>query len=273
MIWKKKQLEDQKNKLGDEDGTDDGDNPNNNNSTCYVRFDTRNEATNHIAIHEQHLRDQFYSHGEIVSVKMHQPPAATATATTATATAAALGAFIEYTTHDAAELAILTMNQKIVHGRKIMVNWARQPKRGQHNNSSNNNHQHGPIQPKAPPGQTFASKQSSSSSLLSSSSPSPRMTSTATTTTTTNCLPVGFAPSAQVAAAVKARAMGRQSNNDSSRNNDLPKPMSGGGPIRRIGLRTTAPAHKKPYYPSSDPNRLGTNITATTNNNTTATQN
>lgn len=238
MIWKKKQIEEQRREEaakaraaagggveGDERAV----------ATCYIRFDTRDESTQHIQISEQDLRDQFYSHGEIVSIRMHQDT----------------GAFIEYSTGNAAELAIITMNHKVINGRKIIVSWARQPKRGNQSSMIQSNigsgSVQGPIQPKAPPGAT---------------------------STSTKCLPVGFAPSAEVAAAVKARAIAnsglahtgignsstksRSENGNSSINVNLPRPSGGGGAIRRIGATGLRNAAPKPYYPSADPNRLGT---------------
>merc|ERR1712038_1642221 len=217
MIWKKKQIQEQKkaeriaargeNEEGDERAV----------ATCYVRFDTRDESTMHISITEQDLRDQFYSHGEIVSVRMHQE----------------VGAFIEYTTGEAAELAIITMNHKVVNGRKILVKWARQPKRGNRNQPSGGPvggeaKPEGPILPKAPPGAIG-----------------------------TTSLPVGFAPSAQVAAAAKARAVAN-SGLAKTGLNSLPRPSAGGGAIRRIGATGLRSAAPKPYYPSADPTRLGT---------------
>ncbi len=252
MIWKNKQIEEQKSggtKAGGGSGaTDEGDDRAV--ATCYVRFDTRDETTQHVQITEQDLRDQFYSHGEIVSVRMHQDS----------------GAFIEYTTGDSAELAIITMNNKVINGRKILVNWARQAKRGNQNMSQQQDAKQGsiqgPIQPKAPPGAGISTSASSN-----------------TTTGRPTCLPVGFTPSAQVAAAIKSRAVAnsglaltglvvdQNSNNSNSNSNrsistssNLPKPAGGGGVIRRIGasgLRNAAPK-AKPYYPSADPNRLGT---------------
>jgi pre-mRNA-splicing factor RBM22/SLT11 len=262
MIWKKKQIEEQRKadriQKNEESNGLNGEGDERSISTCFIRFDTRNDTTNHILITEQALRDQFYSHGEIKSLRMfvqNDIPS---------------GAFIEYTTASAAELAILTMNRKEVNGRKILVSWARQPKRGnvaqrQQNqldsNNSNNHHYnnivHGPILPKAPPG-----------------------AGSTTTTTTTNrntTLPAGFAPSAQVAAAVKARAVATSglaktglnatitdtttNMNDRKKTSNLPRPGGGGGVIRRIGMqkvRNAAPNKLKPYYSSSDPNRLGT---------------
>lgn len=252
MIWKKKQLEEQRreqrlaankdsngNRIdGDERAV----------ATCYVRFDTRDERTQNIQISEQDVRDQFYSHGEIVSIRMHQQN----------------GAFVEYSTGSAAEVAIISMNHKLVNGRKILVNWARQPKRGNPQIKSaamarNGEGVQGPILPKAPPGAGMKISSIGKHNAV---------------------LPAGFAPSAQVAAAVKSRAvatsgLARTGLNDASGdkhgnsnsttnvrrsniNNNLPRPGGGGGAIRRIGaigLRNAAP---KPYYPSADPNRLGT---------------
>eukprot|EP01083_Nonionella_stella_P094903 266395_1 len=231
MIWKKKQIEEQRRaeRIAASGGKDGEAGDERAVATCYIRFDTRNESTMNIMISESDLRDQFYSHGEIVSVRMHQ----------------SVGAFIEYTTGQAAELAIITMNHKQINGRKILVSWARQPKRGNHgqgqSQNSGNGGVQGPIQPKAPPG---------SSSLK---IPGAGIT----------CLPAGFAPSAQVTAAVKSRATINaglaKTGLSASLARKLPRPSGGGGPIRRIGgagLRNAAP---KPYYPSSDPTRLGTN--------------
>jgi len=232
MIWKKKQIADQKRKESESNGGAAGNAGGDERAvaTCYVRFDTKNESTLHISISEDRIRDQFYSHGEIVSVRMH----------TNQTTGLVSGAFVEYTTGDAAELAIMTMNQKNIAGRKILVSWARQPKRGNHagaagsGNASHASGQgvQGPILPKAPPGAAMSS------------------------------LPAGFAPSAQVAAAAKARAMansGLAKTGITSTTSSLPRPSAGGGPIRRVGAvglrRIPAP---KPYYPSADPQRLGT---------------
>lgn len=242
MIWKQKQIEQQRKEAeGGGSGAKSAEGDERAIATCYVRFDTRDESTMNNTISEQDVRDHFYSHGEIVSVRMHQT----------------VGAFVEYTASEAAELAIITMNQKVINGRKILVNWARQPKRGNNTSSrSNNSSQHnqaqsssstaeGPILPKAPPG-----------------------SSTSTSTASATSLPAGFTPSAQVAAAVKARTIANSglaktaagsTSASTSNSKGLPRPNAGGGPIRRAGagagLRNAAP---KPYYPSADPNRLGT---------------
>jgi pre-mRNA-splicing factor RBM22/SLT11 len=80
-------------------------------STLYVRF--TDEGTTK-KIREPDLREKFYSFGEISSVRMH----------------ADKGAFIEFTTPQATEHAIASTNRSTIGGRKIVVNWARVPKRG-----------------------------------------------------------------------------------------------------------------------------------------------
>lgn len=64
---------------------------------------------------EEDVRDQFYSFGEIVSVRAMPDKAQ---------------AFVEYTQPEAAELAIATMNRKQMQNRSMYVAWARMPKRG-----------------------------------------------------------------------------------------------------------------------------------------------
>ena len=215
MLWRRHQIEENKMKADALKGEEDGDERAV--ATCYVRFDTRDEATQNITITEQDLRDHFYSHGEIVAVRMHQSQAA----------------FIEYTTGEAAELAINIMDKKNINTRKILVSWARQPKRGnEHGPVSGPSRPEGPVRPMAPPGTN-----------INSVGPGAGL-----------CLPAGFAPSAQVAAAAKTRAAA----NSGLARTGLAAPRPGGGAIRRVGagMRSAAP---KPYYASADPNRLGTN--------------
>jgi pre-mRNA-splicing factor RBM22/SLT11 len=222
MIWRRHQIEEAQKKAEAIKEEQDGDERAI--ATCYVCFDTKDEATKNIQISEQDLRDYFYSHGEIASVRMHQDK----------------GAFIEYTTGEAAELAINTMDKQIICGRKILVTWARQPKRGNSRYGvdavgaeGGDAKVEGPLQPMAPPG--------------SSGSGSDKKENVAT------CLPVGFTPSAQVAAAAKARAL----TTSGLASTGLAAPKAGGGAIRRVGAGIRGPA-PKPYYPSADPNRLGT---------------
>ncbi len=218
MIWRRHQIEEGKKRADAIKGEEDGDERAV--ATCYIRFDTRDEATNNIAITETDLRDHFYSHGEIVSVRMHQDK----------------GAFIEYSTGEAADLAITVMDKKLINGRKILVTWARQPKRGNDKFGGGDeiaNRSEGPVQPMAPPGSKKYDPMASAPT----------------------CIPIGnFAPSATVSAAAKSRL----AVSSGLAKTGLGVPRPGGGPIRRVGgagMRSAAP---KPYYPSADPNRLGT---------------
>jgi len=226
-------------------------------ATCYVRFNhTRTDPNNSSQNESNHnqngkpvitlsdLRDAFYSFGEISSVRMHPSNGA---------------AFIEYTTGQAAQLAVLSMNRKDLKGHILFVGWARQPKRGnegrvhlrglQDRHQHNHLHQVGPIRPVAPPGS---------------------VTNAAST-------PLGFAPtrpSAHVLAAARARgrgsALSEPPSSSSSSVGALPRP--GGGVIRNrpglIGVRNAAP---RPYYPSSDPARLGSRTNTGTDTGSAAT--
>jgi RNA recognition motif-containing protein len=68
------------------------------------------------ALTERDVRDQFYAFGEIVSVRI-QPGQGQG--------------FVEYTSPEATELAISSMNRKEVLGRALFCSWARAPKRGE----------------------------------------------------------------------------------------------------------------------------------------------
>ena len=140
-------------------------------------------------------------------------------------------AFVEYTQPEAAELAIASMNRKNLLDRLIQVTWARAPKRGDYNggeqgrgvsnrdNHHNNNSAPKVIRPVAPPG--GMSKAAVPEGLM-------------------------VKPPPAVAAIVAARKQQQQGN----------APRPGGGVIRGAGAKRSAAP--KPYYPSSDPTRLGT---------------
>lgn len=194
------------------------------------------------------LRDLYYSHGEIVSVKV-QPDKGQA--------------FVEYTTPEATELAIAATNRKELLGRQLYVAWARAPKRGESGinddgaavgpaaakrdntagmnaarraasaNRSNNSGGAGGGGGSAPtsqPVRVLAPPTSSSTGAPAKAAPAVN-------------LPKGF--KVKPPAAVAALAAARRKNNAGG----------GGGPIRRAGgggVAGTAP------YPSANPNRLGT---------------
>mmetsp|Transcript_28430 Transcript_28430/g.42233 ORF Transcript_28430/g.42233 Transcript_28430/m.42233 type:complete len:428 (-) Transcript_28430:16-1299(-) len=184
-------------------------------STLYVGF-MQNDGTASSTVTETDIRDKFYSFGEITSVRMHGNK----------------GAFVEYTTADATELAIASMNRQEVGGRKVFCNWARRPKRGNEAQQKlEDGGTSGTIRLVAPPGGIKSG------------------------------LPAGlFAPvrpSAEVTA-VAAAARGGRIGVGSSSTVGLGVPRPGGGVIRRPG-RSAAP---KPYYPSADPGRLGSSTSS-----------
>jgi pre-mRNA-splicing factor RBM22/SLT11 len=181
-------------------------------STLYVRFtdDTTSastSATQH-RISESEIRDKFYSFGEISSIRMH----------------ADRGAFVEFTTPQATQHAIASSNRSNIGGRKIMVNWARVPKRGAVTVGPQPipgvAGEGGKIRPLAPPGGGGASSSYASAAAA------------------------GFKTSTTLVG--------------------VPRP--GGGVIRRAGVGGGSSggdaAASKPYYPSSDPGRLGSRTTA-----------
>ncbi|KAL3811533.1 hypothetical protein ACHAXA_010309 [Cyclostephanos tholiformis] len=93
-------------------------------ATLYARFADEGGGTSSSSsssssssrgrVTESDVRDKFYAYGEISSVRMH----------------ADRGAFVEYTTSRAAQHAIAGTNRTNLCGRRIIVNWARVPKRG-----------------------------------------------------------------------------------------------------------------------------------------------
>lgn len=167
---------------------------------------------------EMDIRDTFYAFGEIVSVRP-QPDKGQA--------------FVEYTQPEAAELAIASMNRKELVGRIIYASWARAPKRGDNAaprygdapNEGRESSSAGPtalLRPVAPPGGSVK--------------PLPKG------------LFAAVKPPPEVAAIAAAR---RQQQTEG---------LPGGGPIRGVGaekLKRAVGGAAKPYYPSSDPSRLG----------------
>jgi pre-mRNA-splicing factor RBM22/SLT11 len=106
-------------------------------ATVYVRLQGDEPYPN---LSEEDVRDQFYSFGETVSVRVMPEKAQ---------------AFVEYTQPEAAELAIATMNRKQMHGRSMYVAWARMPKRGSAPDETGKESATGKptaVRPVAPPG-------------------------------------------------------------------------------------------------------------------------
>eukprot|EP00934_Nitzschia_sp_Nitz4_P002666 Nitzschia sp. Nitz4//scaffold189_size62959//3051//4346//NITZ4_006299-RA/size62959-processed-gene-0.30-mRNA-1//-1//CDS//3329539869//2656//frame0 len=190
-------------------------------ATLYLRFQGDEPFP---TLTEPDIRDQFYSFGEILSVRIQADKGQ---------------AFVEYTQPEACELAIASMNRKQLLDRNIHVKWARapkrgeagQPKRGEESTASKSN-VNTVVRPLAPPGGM-------------SSAPVPQSF-------------TAIRPPASVAAIAAAR---RQKNAEASRNTSgVPRP--GGGAIRGVGVaaaKRVGGGGAKPYYPSADPGRLGTN--------------
>jgi len=184
----------------------DGQGHDNARATLYLRF--QGDAP-YPKLIELEIRDQFYSFGEIVSVRVQAEKGQ---------------AFVEYTEPDATELAIASMNRKLFLNRQLQVKWARSPRRGDSDvqkhgeNNTRVSHPSVAVKPMAPPGGI----------------------------STSFVAPKGLTlvkPPDNIAAIAAARR------NKSS--------ADGGGPIRRMGANVTKSFTKKPYYPSADPGRLG----------------
>lgn len=220
ILGRKRRQEQEQSKRDDAEGYDKA------RATVYLRF--QGDAP-YPALSERDIRDKFYAYGEIVSVRA-QPEKGQA--------------FVEYTQPEAAELAIASMNRKELLGRTIYSSWARAPKRGEtevvrrrgdpqedgvatadSKPSSSTSATTKVMRPVAPPGST----------TFKSSKPLP-----------TGLLSAAIKPPPEVAAIAAAR---RQQEGG-----------GGGGPIRGVGrdaAKRGVPGNQ-PYYPSSDPSRLGT---------------
>ena len=142
------------------------------------------------------------------------------------------GAFVEFTTPQATQHAIASTNRSNIGGRKIMVNWARVPKRGAVTVGPQPTPgvagEGGKIRPMAPPGATGGSASSSSAAAA-----------------------AGFKTSTNLLGGLRPTTT-----------SSLGVPRPGGGVIRRAGVGGGDAASAKPYYPSSDPGRLGSRTTA-----------
>lgn len=196
-------------------------------STCYIRFGNNRNENNSSGdkITEIDVRDGFYSFGEISAIKMH----------------GVVGAFVEYTSSEATELAISGMNRKEWKGRILYVNWARQPKRGNENSQIISRETRENISIVPPPGEIVS---------------------------TDIILPEGFNPSFRPSSQRKSDEMLEKSTTASSSTSNvgisrflIQKP--GIRPIRHMGsciVSKNSPREAAPklYYPSTNPGRLGT---------------
>lgn len=237
MIGRQRAKESEAKRENDEEGYDKA------RATLYLRF---NGDAPYPQLTEPDIRDQFYSFGEIVSVRIQADRGQ---------------AFVEYTQPDATELAIASMNRKSLLDRPIQVKWARAPKRGEHE---------APRRGEEEPSQHHQDNGRSTARLP----PPPqglRVPPPPPGNGTGHLIPKGLIsvqPPAHVAAIAAARrnkhvaigGVGGGAANVPRPSSSVPMPRAGGGPIRRVGAgdaarRAPAP---KPYYPSADPSRLGT---------------
>lgn len=219
ILGRKRRQEEEQQKQDEEEGYDKA------KATLYVRFQGDSPFPD---MTEMDVRDQFYSFGEIVSIRIQSERGQ---------------AFVEYTQPEASELAIASMNRKELLGRTISVRWARSSKRGEADISDlsvgrkgGGNHETITtiVRPAAPPGGAFKKP-----------------------------LPKGLvvakplAEVAAIAAARKQQISRRPDNYSSAATSSVPRP--GGGPLRGTGRdaakRTIGST--QPYYPSADAARLG----------------
>jgi pre-mRNA-splicing factor RBM22/SLT11 len=183
-------------------------------ATVYLRLQGDEPYQN---LTEEDVRDQFYSFGEIVSVRVMPEKA---------------HAFVEYTQPEAAELAIATMNRKLMHGRSMYVAWARTPKRGSAPDDVGKETAPTVVRRVAPPGASSNKAK----------------------------LPAGLTavrPPPEVAAIAAA-----QRKSGTSSLSSVPRP--GGGVVRASTAAKREARSDKPYYPSADASRLGSRTSSST---------
>lgn len=214
LFAKMKRREEEEAKNAQGEGEQGGDGYDKARATVYVRLQGDEPFP---MLTEEDVRDNFYSFGEIVSVRAMPDKAQ---------------AFVEYTQPEAAELAIASMNRKKLHDRSMYVAWARMPKRGnapdrdQAGGATSSSSKPMAIRPAAPPG---AGKSKAK-------------------------LPAGLTkavvrPPPEVAAIAAAQRKSAGASSLSA----VPRP--GGGVVRGSAKRDAR--SDKPYYPSADPSRLG----------------
>jgi pre-mRNA-splicing factor RBM22/SLT11 len=171
------------------------------------------------SLDEMDIRDKFYAFGEIVSVRAQSDRGQ---------------AFIEYTQPEAAELAIASMNRKELAGRQIYCSRARASKRGESEIERNGSFVSGApnasdIRPVAPPGGL-------------SNKP----------------LPKGLSASLKPPLEMAAMACTRTEAVDVFSNVPRPARAATHKP-RDATVAKRAKGSSEPYYPSADPDRLGSN--------------
>jgi len=186
-------------------------------ATLYLRFQGDPPYPPHL--NEEVIRDQFYSYGEIISVRVQVEKGQ---------------AFVEYTQPEATELAISSMNRRNLLDRKIYVSWARAPKRGNTDGSTRQQQ-----------GSSFSARISEESNR----DPPPPISDSSSRAK----IPKGLVPARQLPPEVAAAAAARRATGLA------PIPRPGGGVIRKVGAGAAKKSlsSTQPYYPSTDPTRMG----------------
>jgi pre-mRNA-splicing factor RBM22/SLT11 len=252
MLGRKRQYEQDK-ETKDADAGGDAGGYDKSRATLYARFQGDPPFPN---MTEMDIRDNFYSFGEIVSVRA-QPDRGQA--------------FVEYTEAAAAELAIASMNRKDILSRPMYVSWARAPKRGDGDGDHGDHGDHGSSR-------GGSTKTSSAPTVVRPVAPPGGLS--------RKPIPKGlavFKPPPEVAAMAAARKQqqqqqgggGNDNGNDSALGSasSVPRPFRagvprpGGGPVRGAGVdaakrtgggaSSSSSQQQQPYYPSADPSRLG----------------
>jgi pre-mRNA-splicing factor RBM22/SLT11 len=212
-------------------------------TTVYVRFQG---DPPYPQLTEMDVRDQFYSFGEIVSIRIQFEKGQL---------------FIEYTQMEAAELAIVSMNRKELMNRTIYTSWARTVKRGEeqagrlrYNDTAagtststtepNTTSQPAILRPVAPPGGGSTVTKPIPKGLFTAVKPPPVVAAIKS-----NLQQQQRSTTTETAASTQNGDSTSKSNNES---NDTGT------------KRVATGVHNKPYYASADPGRLGTNTTAST---------
>merc|ERR1712183_1012236 len=140
------------------------------------------------------------------------------------------GAFIEYSSHAAAELAIAATGKINIAGQTCFVSWVRAPKRGDDNAT------------KFTPNDSTLTGEGTVNSLTSSDPLPPP-----------GPLPLPLPPPGKVS--ISSVPSGFRPSSEVTKRLSLPK--AGGSVIKRPKVLAAPRPSSKPYYPSQNPARLG----------------
>jgi len=216
-------------------------------TTLYCRF---GENANFLSITENDVRDQFYSFGEITSMRF---------------TRDRKSIFVEYTSRSATELAIVSKDRCTIGGSSCHVSWARAPKRGSAGTGlggsnldgypNRTNMHNGPIRPIAAPGAS-----TNSPKLMPGFAPLRPSAEVLAAATAKRNASGSYIPSGGANKGVTKPSLSSTTRLDSVGLGGVPTP--GGGVIRGASRKASEilsrmAANSSPYYPSQNPGRLG----------------